>query len=265
MAICVWALLTKATSIFSLVFNHMNAAEAQRQQLAPGQNIFATLSQLFNPANSRHGDAVFSQEAFDQVMTQLMEQNSSSTAPGPASDAAIQSLPTKQVGREMMGNDGKAECSICMDNVEIGDEVTVLPCNHWFHGQCVTAWLKEHNTCPHCRKSISSPEEANQQPESRRRSSRRSSSVTSPLSPGAEGSRRNRYPVPDSPSELREAREQYYGSRRTEDYDRPRSHHHSSHSETRNRHGPRSGGSSGNSSGGGGVSGWIRSHLPFQG
>ena len=54
----------------------------------------------------------------------------------------------------MLGSDGKAECSVCMDNVELGDEVTLLPCSHWFHEACVGAWLKEHDTCPHCRQGI---------------------------------------------------------------------------------------------------------------
>ncbi|KAH8754799.1 hypothetical protein F5883DRAFT_572427 [Diaporthe sp. PMI_573] len=35
-----------------------------------------------------------------------------------------------------------------------GEEVTVLPCKHWFHGECVVSWLKMHNTCPICRASI---------------------------------------------------------------------------------------------------------------
>lgn len=54
----------------------------------------------------------------------------------------------------MMGDSGKAECTICIDDIKIGDEVTVLPCKHWFHGECVVLWLKEHNTCPICRTSI---------------------------------------------------------------------------------------------------------------
>jgi E3 ubiquitin-protein ligase RNF115/126 len=55
----------------------------------------------------------------------------------------------------MMGDNGKAECSICMDDVSIGDKVTYLPCTHWFHRPCIEAWLREHDTCPHCRKGIS--------------------------------------------------------------------------------------------------------------
>jgi E3 ubiquitin-protein ligase RNF115/126 len=155
----------------------------------------------------------------------------------------------------MLGGDGTAECSICMDNVEIGSDVTVLPCNHWFHGDCVIAWLKEHDTCPHCRKPITNSDD--QQPaQSRRWSSRRSSSVASPY--GADGSRDAPFRVPDSPSALREQRQFYYGSRRDHEErpDRPRRHS----SSRQERHGgSRHNSSSGNS--GGGVTGWIRNHM----
>ena len=100
------------------------------------------------------GDAVYSEEALDRIITQMMDQNHQGSAPGPASAAAIAALPKKPADKTMMGSDGKAECSVCMDAVDIGDEVTILPCNHWFHGDCVGAWLKEHDTCPHCRAGI---------------------------------------------------------------------------------------------------------------
>lgn len=54
----------------------------------------------------------------------------------------------------MLGSEGKAECSVCMDDVFMDEEVLVLPCNHWFHEQCVKAWLSEHNTCPICRTGV---------------------------------------------------------------------------------------------------------------
>lgn len=101
------------------------------------------------------GDFVYSQEGLDRIVSQLMEQTASSNAPGPAPQSEIDSLPRKKVDEEMLGAEHKAECSICMDEVNFGEEVTVLPCKHWFHHQCVSAWLGEHDTCPHCRKSIS--------------------------------------------------------------------------------------------------------------
>ncbi|KAL9641195.1 MAG: hypothetical protein Q9204_000240 [Flavoplaca sp. TL-2023a] len=104
-----------------------------------GPGGFPGLHQLFasvlNPANAAHGDVVYSQEALDRIISQFMEQHNGSSAPGPASAAAISALPTKKVDKEMLGTDGKAECSVCMDNVELGDDVTLLPCQHWFHGE----------------------------------------------------------------------------------------------------------------------------------
>lgn len=106
------------------------------------------------PMGGVHGDAVFSQEDLDRVVTQLMEQHQSGNAPGPASETAIESLPTRQIEEKDVGDQGKADCSICMDEVRLGDKVTVLPCSHWFHGDCIRAWLGEHDTCPHCRQGI---------------------------------------------------------------------------------------------------------------
>ena len=116
--------------------------------------MLAMLSQLLNPANARSGDMVFSQEALDQVISGLMDQHSASTAPGPASDSAIAALPKIHIGKEHLDSSGKAECSICMDGLDIGEEVVQLPCRHWFHGECVSAWLREHDTCPQCRRGI---------------------------------------------------------------------------------------------------------------
>ena len=127
-------------------------AEQRGQQTPVAANLPAFIAQMLG--NGAHGDAVFSDEALDRIITQMMEQTNTNSAPGPASAAAIAALPKKQAEKSMMGQDGKAECSVCMDAVEIGDEVTVLPCNHWFHGDCVGAWLKEHDTCPHCRQGI---------------------------------------------------------------------------------------------------------------
>jgi E3 ubiquitin-protein ligase RNF115/126 len=209
---------------------------------------------------------VYSQEAFDRIMTELMEQQNGSTAPPPASEAAIRSLPKKKVDRSMLGEDGKAECSICMDSVELGNEVTLLPCNHWFHGDCVTSWLKEHDTCPHCRKPISNNDEQ-QRPGTSRRRSRRASSLSSPRPNPSDGSRSNPISIPESPSELRNARQQYYGRRRDTEPERPATHRHSSSQSDLRRHSSRSHhSSSGSNRGGannGGVTGWIRDHLPF--
>ncbi|KAI0996166.1 hypothetical protein K3495_g12014 [Podosphaera aphanis] len=124
-------------------------------------------SAMFFPSNGRAGDAVYSQEAFDQIISTLMEQSPNSNAPGPASAEAIAALPKKKLDASLIGFDGKGECSICMDEIKVGQEVVVLPCNHWFDETCIKSWLREHNTCPICRKGIKDENNAPRSPNSR--------------------------------------------------------------------------------------------------
>ena len=111
---------------------------------------------LLHPANAMSGDAVYSQEALDRIISNLMEANPQSNAAPPATDAGLQNLTRKKVDAEMLAQEAKAECSICIDDVNEGEMAMFLPCGHWFHERCVTLWLKEHNTCPICRTPIES-------------------------------------------------------------------------------------------------------------
>ena len=127
----------------------------------PGVMPRNPLMSLFNQLTGGQpvGDAVYSQEALDRIITQLMEQNASDNAPAGASQSDIDALPKKAVTTDMLGPEGHAECSICMEAVTVGEQVTELPCHHWFHDPCIAAWLREHDTCPHCRKGITKPTE----------------------------------------------------------------------------------------------------------
>ncbi|KAG6038742.1 hypothetical protein E4U41_003769 [Claviceps citrina] len=109
---------------------------------------------LFNPANAMMGDAVYSQEAFDSIITQLMEANPQSNAAPPASEEALGKLDRRPVDQQMLEPEGQVECSICIDDMEVGQTAVFLRCKHWFHEDCVVLWLKEHNTCPVCRTPI---------------------------------------------------------------------------------------------------------------
>ena len=108
---------------------------------------------LHNP-NAVHGDAVHSLEALDRIITSLMEDYPQSNAAPHASHETISKLPRKKLDEEILGREIKGKCTVCIDDVGLGDEVVVLPCKHWFHYGCVVLWLKEHNTCPICRASV---------------------------------------------------------------------------------------------------------------
>ena len=46
------------------------------------------------------------------------------------------------------------ECPICLENLEVGDEVYLLPCCHYFHTECLKDWVFRDNVCPTCRDKV---------------------------------------------------------------------------------------------------------------
>ncbi|KAL7949856.1 hypothetical protein V8C42DRAFT_350679 [Trichoderma barbatum] len=149
-------------AFFSNVLRDVSPPTGGRETNAPTPGFARGLQEilnLFNPANAIAGDAVYSQEALDQIITNLMEAHPQSNAAPPASNEALANLDRRPVDASMLEGDSKTECTICIDDMKVGDAAAFLPCKHWFHEECVTLWLKEHNTCPVCRASIEKPQE----------------------------------------------------------------------------------------------------------
>ena len=46
------------------------------------------------------------------------------------------------------------KCQVCQFPYEEGDELRELPCEHYFHRECVDSWLQTKSTCALCRKPI---------------------------------------------------------------------------------------------------------------
>ncbi|KAI3866569.1 hypothetical protein MKW92_052010 [Papaver armeniacum] len=42
-------------------------------------------------------------------------------------------------------------CSVCLDQVIVGESVRRLPCLHQFHANCIDPWLRKQGTCPLCK------------------------------------------------------------------------------------------------------------------
>ena len=62
---------------------------------------------------------------------------------------SIQQLPV----RLSTLNDAAETCSICLNNYILGEGIKFLPCNHFFHTDCIDSWFHISNgqTCPLCR------------------------------------------------------------------------------------------------------------------
>ncbi|KAL6226369.1 hypothetical protein ACLB2K_000331 [Fragaria x ananassa] len=55
---------------------------------------------------------------------------------------AVESLPTMEV------------CAVCIEAMELGDEVRETPCKHTYHSRCIRQWLAHHSSCPMCRHQL---------------------------------------------------------------------------------------------------------------
>jgi ribosomal protein L40E len=50
--------------------------------------------------------------------------------------------------------DKDKNCTICLSQLEAGDEVVSLPCFHRFHTECILAWFKKEDNCAICREGV---------------------------------------------------------------------------------------------------------------
>ncbi|KEI42092.1 uncharacterized protein L969DRAFT_83957 [Mixia osmundae IAM 14324] len=140
------------------------------------------------------GDYV-SEQGLQNVLTELMEQAQGQHGPAPATEEVIAELPRCKLTTEMLAHDTMTSCPICQDDFQIDEMAIKLPkpCNHVFHQDCLTPWLKTSGTCPVCRYELV-PQPSHARPDSGGPHTPRSPAVPNEhrpasLSPVVEGSR----------------------------------------------------------------------------
>ncbi|KAL8026763.1 hypothetical protein ABFX02_14G050100 [Erythranthe guttata] len=78
------------------------------------------------------------------LLQHLSENDPNRYGSPPAQKEAVEALPTVKLAETQ-------QCSVCLDECEIGDEVKEMPCKHKFHNGCILPWLELHSSCPVCR------------------------------------------------------------------------------------------------------------------
>ncbi|URE36125.1 E3 ubiquitin-protein ligase [Musa troglodytarum] len=66
----------------------------------------------------------------------------------------------RQEGTKLDGNlktpEDELTCSVCLEQVSVGELVRSLPCLHQFHANCIDPWLRQQGTCPVCKHRVNS-------------------------------------------------------------------------------------------------------------
>lgn len=101
----------------------------------------------------------------DLLLQHLAENDPNRYGTPPARKEVIEALPTVTIIDNL-------QCSVCLDDFEVGSEAKEMPCKHRFHSACILPWLELHSSCPVCRLQLP-VEESKQDPDLSRNSRNR--------------------------------------------------------------------------------------------
>ncbi|XP_047311158.1 E3 ubiquitin ligase BIG BROTHER-related-like [Impatiens glandulifera] len=117
------------------------------------QNLESNIDLELDSEPPHTGDYVYTDDEYDILFSQFVENENSMVGKPPASRAVVENLPSV-VLTELDVDNNNASCAVCKDDINIGMEAKQLPCSHRYHSECIIPWLDIRNTCPVCRHEL---------------------------------------------------------------------------------------------------------------
>ncbi|XP_058079180.1 E3 ubiquitin-protein ligase SIRP1-like [Magnolia sinica] len=102
-----------------------------------------------NESSNIHGSLgdYFIGPGLDLLLQHLAENDPNRYGTPPAQKEAVEAMPTVKITENL-------QCSVCLEDFDIGLEAREMPCKHKFHNGCILPWLELHSSCPVCRYQI---------------------------------------------------------------------------------------------------------------
>ena len=92
------------------------------------------------------------QELIESILRQLQELQVDLRLQVPLGEEETKRLPTRKYRK---GEEKMEQCVICVEDFHDGEGLRVLPCEHYFHRQCIDEWLINHSAvCPLCKYEV---------------------------------------------------------------------------------------------------------------
>ncbi|PXF49527.1 hypothetical protein BWQ96_00597 [Gracilariopsis chorda] len=127
--------------------------EGESQRAATRQsNLLRFASALATLHSAEGAEPQRMMEHVHALQADLIDTETEVSGTPPASKKVIANLPYINVKRN--GSGQLPTCPICTDQFELQEQARQLPCGHIFHSDCIVPWLKQHCTCPMCRKEL---------------------------------------------------------------------------------------------------------------
>ncbi|GAB4828951.1 hypothetical protein Ancab_018611 [Ancistrocladus abbreviatus] len=131
-------LLLTCTSIF-LIFHHSQPVNNHTLTTMPNYTAFLTTAHL--------------RSAWNLLLQHTIFHNYYQNSQG-MNDSQ---LPVVQYEKDPASH-GPEECGVCLYEIEVGEEIRELGCDHLFHKVCLDRWrMTGHTICPLCRGPLAPP------------------------------------------------------------------------------------------------------------
>jgi len=112
-------------------------------------------SSILSIINSLLGASSENEESdMESILQYLLANDPNKYGNPPTSKNAIEQLERIEVSDEdllLLKRNNSIDCSVCKDDFVLKTALIKLPCNHYFHEDCLNPWLLQRNSCPTCR------------------------------------------------------------------------------------------------------------------
>ncbi|RKP12898.1 hypothetical protein BJ684DRAFT_10838 [Piptocephalis cylindrospora] len=106
---------------------------------------------MASPHTGQWGDYVTDGASLDDIISQIMDQASSSSRSSGVSEERIDRIPwhTIQLDLDTTAQGLLPDCAVCKDDFLPEERVRQLEgCHHQYHDVCIRPWLLQHASCP---------------------------------------------------------------------------------------------------------------------
>lgn len=146
-------MLIKVTMKFNLIGSESRRGNSSYVRInrlnSHSSSLIAFLNNIIESVNNENEDG-----EIDNIIQYLMANDPNKYGNPPTSKETLEKLKEKTINEDELTELKKTnsiDCSVCKDEFDLQSKLLKLPCNHYFHGECVKPWLEQRNSCPTCR------------------------------------------------------------------------------------------------------------------